>query len=66
MRRRHAMRSHHRGRQSANQSSRRLRDEGVAKQNPRLRELIPYKWHEVSSWTAGGGEGSRRIAEILR
>jgi len=43
MRRRHAMRSHHRGRHSANQSNRRLRDDPVAKQNPRVRELIPYK-----------------------
>ena len=43
LRRRHAMRSHHRGRQNANQASRRMRDEPVSAENPRIKELIPYK-----------------------
>lgn len=42
LRRRHAMRSHHRGRQNALQGLRRMRDENVSATNPRIAELIPY------------------------
>lgn len=41
LRRRHAMRSHYKGKQNAAQTVRRKRDENVS-DNPRLKELIPY------------------------
>ncbi len=43
LRRRHAMRSHHRGRKSVKQSLGRGRVEPVPDSNPRIKELIPYK-----------------------
>ncbi|MBI4050340.1 MAG: 50S ribosomal protein L35 [Candidatus Doudnabacteria bacterium] len=43
LRRRHAHRSHHRGRAGTTQLFRRLRDNRLPEANPRLQELIPYK-----------------------
>ena len=41
--RRHAMSSHHKGRENVKQSSRRRPDEELPGQNPRISELIPYQ-----------------------
>jgi large subunit ribosomal protein L35 len=42
--RRHAQRSHHRGRKNVKQLQRRKIDETVPRQNPRIAELIPYNY----------------------
>lgn len=41
--RRHAGRSHNRGRKNAKQGSGRGETRGVPRENPRISELIPYK-----------------------
>ena len=43
LRRRHAMRSHNKSKQTTAQSLRRKRDHEVSASNPRIKELIPYK-----------------------
>lgn len=43
LKRRHAHRSHHRGRANVGQMFRRIRDNNVPEVNPRIQELIPYK-----------------------
>lgn len=42
LRRRHAHRSHNRGRASSPQMHRRIRDNSISQSNPRVAELIPY------------------------
>ena len=43
LQRRHAARSHHRGRKNVKQALRRGLEELVPRENPRIAELLPYQ-----------------------